>query len=590
MAFTRAKNSSLTVLNKYDNALAGLPGKMAAPTATNVGTSRPFNNGSASVAFTALPPTAGIAITSYTVTSSPGGFTATGASSPLVVTGLQSGTSYTFTVVGTNVNGLGAASDASNSITATTVPQAPTIGTPTCATGQAFTGSASISVPFTANATGGAAISSFTVTSSSTATASGGSSPVAISQTVGSSYTYTVTATNANGTSTASGTSASVLAASVPQAPTIGTATGGNATATVTYTAGATGGSAITTFTATSSPGSLTGTGASPITVSGLSNGTAYTFTITATNAFGTSAASAASNSVTPVDPPVTVFVAAADTATANLSSTNGINFTARTTPWPSARGIAYSGTRWAAVRGPESLATTAMYSDNAITWTTTTTPNNGRFYSLAFGAGRFAAYNQSTTNVMTSTDGITWSFTTGVDASEVDDVVFGSSLFVTIANFGQKVMTSPNGTTWTSRDALINYFGSRIAFGGGNFVTVRINSRHVNYSTSPTSSWSFTLGPNISPLAWTDIMYGNGLFVAIASGTSDYGTTPTGATWTTRTLPSSSSWGAGVYSTANGLFTIFGSSTVAATSSDGIAWTLRTVPSISPTAIASSG
>ena len=86
----------------------------------------------------------------------------------------------------------------------------------------------------------------------------------------------------------------------VPDAPTIGTATGGSGAATVTYTAAATGGTA-TTFTATSSPGSLTGTGASPITISGLTNGTSYTFTVTASNSTGTSPASSASNSVTPV-------------------------------------------------------------------------------------------------------------------------------------------------------------------------------------------------------------------------------------------------------------------------------------------------
>lgn len=86
----------------------------------------------------------------------------------------------------------------------------------------------------------------------------------------------------------------------VPDAPTIGTATGGSGAATVTYTAAATGGTA-TTFTATSNPGSLTGTGASPITISGLTNGTSYTFTVTASNSTGTSPASSASNSVTPV-------------------------------------------------------------------------------------------------------------------------------------------------------------------------------------------------------------------------------------------------------------------------------------------------
>jgi trimeric autotransporter adhesin len=83
-------------------------------------------------------------------------------------------------------------------------------------------------------------------------------------------------------------------------APTIGTATAGDAQATVTFTAPASS-STITGYTVTSSPGGITATGtASPIIVTGLTNGTSYTFTVTATSAAGTSAASEASNAVTP--------------------------------------------------------------------------------------------------------------------------------------------------------------------------------------------------------------------------------------------------------------------------------------------------
>ena len=98
-----------------------------------------------------------------------------------------------------------------------------------------------------------------------------------------------------------------------PDAPTIGTAVAADAQATVSFTAPSSdGGSAITSYTATSNPGGITGTlsqaGSGDIIVSGLTNGTAYTFTVTATNAIGTSLASAASSSITPQAPQVGDF------------------------------------------------------------------------------------------------------------------------------------------------------------------------------------------------------------------------------------------------------------------------------------------
>lgn len=86
----------------------------------------------------------------------------------------------------------------------------------------------------------------------------------------------------------------------VPDAPTIGAVTdsGDGTTATVAYTAAVTGGT-VTTFTATSTPGSFTGTGSSPISVTGLTAGTAYTFKVKGTNSTATGPESAASSSLT---------------------------------------------------------------------------------------------------------------------------------------------------------------------------------------------------------------------------------------------------------------------------------------------------
>jgi hypothetical protein len=173
--------------------------------ATNQGSGRAFNNGQASVAFSAGT----VAGKTYTVTSSPGSYTNTGSSSPVVVTGLQSSTQYTYTVTAANNYGTSAASAASAGVTATTVPQAPTIGTATGA-------DQSATLTFTAGATGGSAITNYKYsTDNSTYTAfspAQTSSPLTISNlTNGQNYSFYLKAVNANGDSAASAASNSAL-------------------------------------------------------------------------------------------------------------------------------------------------------------------------------------------------------------------------------------------------------------------------------------------------------------------------------------------------------------------------------------------
>lgn len=90
-----------------------------------------------------------------------------------------------------------------------------------------------------------------------------------------------------------------------PSVPTIGTAVNGTTGTDVSVVFTATSAAGVdASYTALSSPGSITTTGtASPITVSGLTTGTAYTFQVRANNPGGSSAYSAASNSVTPEIP-----------------------------------------------------------------------------------------------------------------------------------------------------------------------------------------------------------------------------------------------------------------------------------------------
>lgn len=274
---------------------ANVPGKPTSVVATP-------DNAQASVAFTAPASNGGSAITGYTATSSPGGFTKSGASSPLVVTGLTNDVEYTFTVVATNAIGNSLSSDPSSAVIPYTVPAAPT------GVSAAVNGAESMAVSFTAGADNGRDITSFTVTSNpGSITASGSSSPITVTGlTRDTSYTFTVTATNAAGEGPASSASAAVTAKGVPDAPTIGTATAGDTEASVAFSAPANnGGAAITSYTVRSNPASGSASGASsPLTVTGLVNGVDYTFNVTATNTYGESDVSENSNSVTPSGDP----------------------------------------------------------------------------------------------------------------------------------------------------------------------------------------------------------------------------------------------------------------------------------------------
>lgn len=133
--------------------------------------------------------------------------------------------------------------------------------------------------------------------------------------------------------------------ATVPGAPAIGAATGGNAQATVTFSAPASnGGSAITGYTVTSNPAGGIDSNAGSTNLShvmtGLSNGVGYTFTVAATNSNGLGPSSAASNSVTPGVVPGAPTIS---TITAGKGSAT-IAFSAPGSPGSSAI-VSYTGT-----------------------------------------------------------------------------------------------------------------------------------------------------------------------------------------------------------------------------------------------------
>ena len=266
------------------------------------GVSATPGNAQAHVSWTAPAGDGGAPISGYTVTATPGGRTVTTTgTSTAPITGLSNGTAYTFTVTAANTAGTSLSSAASAAITPATTP-----GTPTGVL--AIADNAEAVVSWTAPASdGGSAITGYTLTATPggrTATTTGDTTATVTGLTNGTAYTFTVTATNTAGTSPASAASVAVTPRTVPGAPTGATAVPGNNSVVVSWTAPGSNGSAITKYTVAASPGgeTLTTTGATAVTATGLTYGTAYTFTVTATNASGTSLPSSPSVAVKPTD------------------------------------------------------------------------------------------------------------------------------------------------------------------------------------------------------------------------------------------------------------------------------------------------
>jgi hypothetical protein len=316
------------------------------PNAPTIGSAK-GENGAALVSFTA--PKSDLTITGYTVTSNPGDITATGLTSPINVKGLTNGTAYTFTVTATSNAGASKPSSPSNAVTpaAGNVPAAipvkaatavaavsPVIPAVPVAQAKAVTPV----VPIIAPVVQAAIVAPVVVVPVPQTKSAAPTAPVAQAKTetpvvavippvvAAKAVTPGVSVPIAQGvtsspiapsTPVAHVKAASVVSAAAPlpshsvaqkivlQAPTMKLARAGGASARVFFGAPADSASIISYTVTALTGGAATGITASgpksPITISGLNNGTVYTFTVTANSSAGASEASEQSNSVTPL-------------------------------------------------------------------------------------------------------------------------------------------------------------------------------------------------------------------------------------------------------------------------------------------------
>ena len=246
--------------------------------------------GSTTVSLDWNAPMCGAPPTGYTVTGS-GTISVSGTGA--TVTGLTAGTAYTFSVAASNSAGTGPAT--SESVTTWLLP-----GAVQNLTGSA-TGATSVSLDWDAPSTGIPSTFTYTVSGSGTITVSGTSATVT-GLSCNTPYTFSVDATNSAGTGPPASVSVTTQAGAPGAVQNLSGSATGSTTVSLDWDAPTACGSP-TGYTVTGSGTiSVSGTGA---TVTGLTAGTAYTFSVAASNSAGTGPATSVSVLVPEVPGPV---------------------------------------------------------------------------------------------------------------------------------------------------------------------------------------------------------------------------------------------------------------------------------------------
>ena len=171
--------------------------------------------------------------------------------------------------------------------------------------------------------------------------------------------------------------------------------------------------------------------------------------------------------------PELSLFVAVAATGTGNrvMTSSDGINWTARTSAadnnWQSVCWAPELSLFVAVAIANSGISSRVMTSPDGINWTARTSAADNSWRSVCWAPelSLFVAVATTGTSnrVMTSPDGINWTARTSAVDNNWASVCWAPalSLFVAIANSGtgNRVMTSPDGINWTARTTGVNNY-----------------------------------------------------------------------------------------------------------------------------------
>lgn len=173
--------------------------------------------------------------------------------------------------------------------------------------------------------------------------------------------------------------------------------------------------------------------------------------------------------------------------------------------------------------------------SPDGITWTNRAI--TGQANVIYYLGGQFLAIGGTTytgSAIKTSTDGITW--TNRSIAGDVNAIAYSGSIYVAVGQNGanQIINSSTDGATWTNRlnNSISDAF-SDVVYGNGTFVAMATNgSGYIYYSTNGTT-WSYSTIAGVGSYAWNTIKFLNGYFIITSASIGKIYYSTDGINWT---------------------------------------------------------
>jgi hypothetical protein len=290
----------------------------------------------------------------------------------------------------------------------------------------------------------------------------------------------------------------------------------------------------------------------SPQIVTGLVNGTTYSFTVNGRTGGGPGGPGSPSISVVPR------LAGLSWTAGTPLASSNlkGLGFVALTYP-----GLFVTvGAGGAAFASPD-----------AITWTAVTSGVTADLNAVAYGGGKFAAVGTGGA-IINSTDATTWATVNSGTTNDLYAIAVGSGGLVAVGANGVIVRSNDGGNTWVTQTSVTTNHLYGVSYANLQYVAVGANGTML--TSSDGSNWTARVTPTVENLRSVTYSASNLLFVAV------------GAAGTMISSADAITWTAIAPVTLNQLngisfgsqFTVVGDNGIILASTDGVTWQI--VPS----------